>query len=307
MPLPHQNKKESRVERRRSGGRVCAGPGSAGRRGRRGKDFSVGSAALLRAGGGRSSPGHLLFPVPAPRNPPSAPDAAPTRPSRALGPRAGDPLAPRRPARTPSTSAPRASPPGPRRSARPPSAPPAPRTNHHPPGPAGAPRVPQPHRRPAHLALARLRPAPGTCAALSAPAPPRSPWARRGPAQPGPGERAGRRRRRRRGERSHGPERAHCGRARAHPTPRLGGRGRGCSGSGSGSGSGVRRGGGRGPRSRLGRRARPRVTGPGRRAGPPAGMRSCQAKKAPDVTCSQSAHAARGQVTSASAPAPGAD
>lgn len=47
--------------------------------------------------------------------------------------------------------------------------------------------------------------------------------------------------------------------------------------------------------------ARPRVTGPGRRAGPPAGMRSCRAKKAPDVTCSQSACGARGQVTSAGA------
>lgn len=43
------------------------------------------------------------------------------------------------------------------------------------------------------------------------------------------------------------------------------------------------------------------MTGPGRRAGPPAGMRSCRAKKAPDVTCSQSARAARGQVTSAAA------
>lgn len=84
---------------------------------------------------------------------------------------------------------------------------------------------------------------------------------------------------------------------RAHPTPQLGGRGR----CGSGWGWAWAPASGRGARSRLRRGAPPRVTGPGRRAGPPAGMRSCRAKKAPDVTCSQSARAARGQVTSTGA------
>lgn len=293
MPLPHQNKKESRVERRRIGGRVCAGPGSAGRRGRRGKDFSVGSAALLRAGGGHSSSGHLLLPVPAPRSPPSAPDAAPTRPSRALGQRAGEPPAPRRPARTPSL--PGASRVAPRPPAPPHPTPPAPRAS---PSPAGAPLT--------SLSLASGR-HPGPALRSARPL-------RRAAHGPGGGPRS-----RGRGSARVAAVAAAAGSARTGPSARTAGGHarippRGSAGAAGAAPARARApgpasggAGGRGPRSRLGRRARPRVTGPGRRAGPPVGMRSCRAKKAPDVTCSQSAHAARGQVTSASAPAPGAD
>lgn len=171
---------------------------------------------------------------------------------------------------------------------------------------AGVPPLRQrpPPGAPAHLAHARLRGAPGHRAALSAPGRLRRPWARRGPAQPGqgPGERAGRvaaaavvaaadagsarssRGARTAGGHAHSRRASHPAAPRARPVLlrlRLG------------SGSGVRAGGAE--------PAPPRVTGPGRRAGPPAGMRSCLAKKAPDVTCSQSARAAPGQVTSAGA------
>lgn len=281
MPLPHQKKKELRGERWRSGGRVWAGPGSTGRRGRRGKDLSARSAVSPQAGLGASAPragaAHLQAVsstrVPARRSPPSAPYAAPPPAGQ------GAPAARRL---TPTPPAPRASP-------RP---------------PPGA---------PAHLVHARLRAAPGTRAALRAPARPRSPWARRGPAQPGqgPGERAGRV--------AAAAVAAAAGSARTGPGARTAGghaRSRRASHPAArrarpvrlrlGLGLGLRRPAG-GPRSRLGRRAQMRVTGPGRRAGPPAGMRSCRAKKAPDVTCSQSACTARGQVTSAGARASGAD
>lgn len=164
-----------------------------------------------------------------------------------------------------------------------------------------------PARPPAHLAHARLGGAPGTasrsarrvrCAAHGPGWGPRS--RDRGPgsvraASPSPPSpprppqgalaRAGTRALRA-GTRTHG----------AHPT-------RGSAGAAGAAQARARLGlgrpdGGRGAGSAT---ARPRVTGPGRRAGPPAGMRSCRAKKAPDVTCSQSACAARGQVTSAGA------
>lgn len=168
-----------------------------------------------------------------------------------------------------------------------------------------APRAP----RPAHLVRARRRDAPGPASRSArrvrraAHGPGRGPRRRgRGPgsvraASPSPpspplpprgalarvGTRA-----LRAGTRTHG----------AHPTRGSAGAA-GAAGRGLGSGSGVRSGDG-GARSRLGRRS-PRLTGPGRRAGPPAGMRSCRAKKGPDVTRSQSARGARGQVTSAGA------
>lgn len=89
-----------------------------------------------------------------------------------------------------------------------------------------------------------------------------------------------RRRRRHRGERSLGTERAYCGRARAL-TARI--PARDLAGAAGGSGpaqrpaSGVRVGRGSAEPARLPRE--PRVTGPGRRAGLPVGMRSCRAKK----------------------------
>lgn len=89
-----------------------------------------------------------------------------------------------------------------------------------------------------------------------------------------------RRRRRHRGERSLGTERAYCGRARAL-TARI--PARDLAGAAGGSGpaqrpaSGVRVGRGSAEPARPPRE--PRVTGPGRRAGLPVGMRSCRAKK----------------------------
>lgn len=100
------------------------------------------------------------------------------------------------------------------------------------------------------------------------------------------GEARGARRRRRRrrlrhrGERSLGTERAYCGRARAL-TARI--PARDLAGAAGGSGpaqrpaSGVRVGRGSAEPARPPRE--PRVTGPGRRAGLPVGMRSCRAKK----------------------------
>lgn len=133
------------------------------------------------------------------------------------------------------------------------AAPSAPRPGPVNPVPGACPR-PRPAGASAHLARARLGGAPGTRAALRAPARLRRPWARRGPAQPGqgPGERAGRvavaavaaanaagSARSGRGARTAG---GHVRSRRAsQPRDSAGAAGRFRRGSGSGSGSGVRR------------------------------------------------------------------
>lgn len=170
-------------------------------------------------------------------------------------------------------------------------------------GRAPCPRVPaSPLGVPAHLAVARVRGARGPAPAQRAhsAAPPMGPAGARAAGAGAGGARGPRRRRRRRrrrrGERSLGPGRAHCGRAhalaaripprarRARPV-RLR----------RGSGSGVRAGGAEPawpPRLAASDR-------PGAEGGAAGGDEVMQSEKGPDVTCSQSARAARGQVTSA--------
>lgn len=111
-----------------------------------------------------------------------------------------------------------------------------------------------------------------------------------------------RRRRRHRGERSLGTERAHCGRARAL-TARI--PARSLAGAAGGSGpaqrpaSGVRRPGGAGVRGAGSATAGAASDRPGAEGGAAGGDEVMPSEKAPDVTCSQSEWAARGQVTSA--------
>lgn len=111
-----------------------------------------------------------------------------------------------------------------------------------------------------------------------------------------------RRRRRHRGERSLGTERAHCGRARAL-TARIPARGSAGAAGGSGRAqrpaSRVRRPGGAGVRGAGWATAGAASDRPGAEGGAAGGDEVMPSEKAPDVTCSQSEWAARGQVTSA--------
>lgn len=169
--------------------------------------------------------------------------------------------------------------------------------------PLPAPRA-SPLGAPAHLAVARVRGARGPAPAQRArsAAPPMGPAGARAAGAGAGGARGPRRRRRRRrrrrGERSLGPGRAHCGRARALAAriPPRARRARPVR-LRRGSGSGVRAGGAepaRPPRSAASDR-------PGAEGGAAGGDEVMPSEKGPDVTCSQSARAARGQVTSAGA------
>lgn len=115
----------------------------------------------------------------------------------------------------------------------------------------------------------------------------------------GPRRRRRRRRRHRRGERSLGPGRAHCGRARALAA-RIPARDSAGAAGGSGPAPAQRPasgwGGGRVAGSATAGAASDRLRAEGGAAG---GDEVMPSEKAPDVTCSQSARAARGQVTSA--------
>lgn len=161
--------------------------------------------------------------------------------------------------------------------------------------------------RPAHLALACRGGAPDVGAALRAPDLSHRPWARRGPAQPG-----------------QGPERragrvaaaavvvaatagsAHSGRSARTAVGHA--RSRRASQPAArrarlplrpGSESGVRRPGGAGVRGAGSATAGTASDRPGAEGGAAGGDEVMPSEKAPDVTCSQSEWAARGQVTSA--------